>query len=370
MTSSSTGSCPKKIQRPTLLAGSTTAELPVPFPSRGNLTPEPPNTLTPTRISYFSCSRSPVHNCMDDDDDDEGEGLGSPTSTLCFGVKPKNLNGFKGCQSMMNVKKELLAMMNDFSSMNSLFKLIKIRCMLNFSGSAYATGSLSCPDPNSGSTFTPVSLPSRRNKSTVTTPANEKPLTDTEDDLKKRISFLSGFMVAFKEQIHTDIKLEPNDGPSISAHKSLLAARSEIFKNILSSDNYKAPPSNTDTITLPELNTEELKSLLEFLYTGDLPEDKFKRHVFTLYVAADKYEILYLQESCERYMMNSLNESNALDILEISDSHPNKKLKDTTLNFIVRNMKSIVSSQKYEVFASSNPHLSVEITRAFVDARI
>ncbi|KAE8709219.1 BTB/POZ domain-containing protein [Hibiscus syriacus] len=209
-----------------------------------------------------------------------------------------------------------------------------------------------------------------RNKSTVTTPANEKPLTDTEDDLKKRISFLSGFMVAFKEQIHTDIKLEPNDGPSISAHKSLLAARSEIFKNILSSDNYKAPPSNTDTITLPELNTEELKSLLEFLYTGDLPEDKFKRHVFTLYVAADKYEILYLQESCERYMMNSLNESNALDILEISDSHPNKKLKDTTLNFIVRNMKSIVSSQKYEVFASSNPHLSVEITRAFVDARI
>ncbi|KAE8709220.1 putative Structural maintenance of chromosomes protein 1 [Hibiscus syriacus] len=64
------------------------------------------------RISYFSCSRSPVHNCMDDDDDDEGEGLGSPTSTLCFGVKPKNLNGFKGCQSMMNVKKELLAMVS------------------------------------------------------------------------------------------------------------------------------------------------------------------------------------------------------------------------------------------------------------------
>ncbi|KAE8735764.1 putative Structural maintenance of chromosomes protein 1 [Hibiscus syriacus] len=75
-----------------------------------------PNSSTNRRsihrkISYFSFSRSPVHNCMVDDDD-EGEGLGSPTSTLCFGVKPRNLNGFKGCQSMMNVKNALLAMVN------------------------------------------------------------------------------------------------------------------------------------------------------------------------------------------------------------------------------------------------------------------
>ncbi|KAK8631246.1 hypothetical protein V6N13_080001 [Hibiscus sabdariffa] len=217
--------------------------------------------------------------------------------------------------------------------------------------------------PNPGSPFAPASSPSRRD--TVTTPANE-----TEDDLKKRISFLSGFMVAFKEQIHTDIQLKPNNGPSISAHKSLLAARSEIFKNILSSDNYKAPPSDTDTINLSELNTEELKSLLEFLYTGGLPEDEFKKHVFALYVAADKYDIMYLQESCERYMLNSLNVSNALDILDLSDSHSNKKLKERTLSFIVHNMKSIVSLQKYEDFASSNPHLCVEITRAFVDAKI
>ncbi|XP_012459771.1 BTB/POZ domain-containing protein At3g56230 isoform X1 [Gossypium raimondii] len=215
----------------------------------------------------------------------------------------------------------------------------------------------------------PSSFSRRSAKSTVTTPVNEKPLTDTEDDLRKRISFLSGFMVAFKDQIHTDIKLKPNNGPCISAHKSLLAARSEIFKNILSSDNWKAQPTDTDTITLSELSTEELESLLEFLYTGDLPTDKFKNHVYALCAAADKYEIPYLQESCERYMLNSLNASNALDVLDISILYSKKKLKETTLNFIVRNMKSIVSSQKYEEFASSNPHLCVEVSRAFVEAK-
>ncbi|EOY20003.1 BTB/POZ domain-containing-like protein isoform 1 [Theobroma cacao] len=194
-------------------------------------------------------------------------------------------------------------------------------------------------------------------------------LKDTEDDLKKKISFLSGFVVAFKEQTHTDILLKPNNGPCIPAHKALLAARSEIFKNMLDSDGCKAPPSDTDTITLSELNNEELESLLEFLYTGNLPLDKLEKHVYSLYVAADKYEIPYLQESCESYMLNSLNASNAIDILEIADAQSNKTLKETTLNFIIRNMKDIVSTTKYEVFASSNPALCMQITRAFVDAK-
>ncbi|KAK8531693.1 hypothetical protein V6N13_131053 [Hibiscus sabdariffa] len=39
--------------------------------------------LMERRRSYFSYSRPPVHNCMDEDE--EGDGLGFPTSTLCFG---------------------------------------------------------------------------------------------------------------------------------------------------------------------------------------------------------------------------------------------------------------------------------------------
>ncbi|OMO50183.1 BTB/POZ-like protein [Corchorus olitorius] len=189
-----------------------------------------------------------------------------------------------------------------------------------------------------------------------------------EDYYKRRISFLNGFFVAFKEQILTDILLKPNNGPYIPAHKALLAARSEIFKNMLDSDGVKAPASDTDTITLSELNTEELESLLEFLYTGTLPIDKLEKHVYSLYVAADKYEIPYLHETCERYMLKTLNTSNAVDVLEFSEAHSNKKMKEATLNFIVSNMKDVVSTLKYEDFASSNPNLCLQITRAFVNA--
>lgn len=151
-------------------------------------------------------------------------------------------------------------------------------------------------------------------------------------------------------------------------YHALQAARSSIFRNILDSDGCKAPPN--DTITLPELNYDELQSLLEFLYSGQLPKEKVEKHVYSLSVAADKYEIPFLQKYCEHRMLGSLNSSNALDILEISDTCSNQSLKETALNFIVRNMEEIVFSSRFDAFALKNPHLIVQITRAsFADIK-
>ncbi|XP_009794698.1 BTB/POZ domain-containing protein At3g56230 [Nicotiana sylvestris] len=196
-----------------------------------------------------------------------------------------------------------------------------------------------------------------------------KEMKEMEEELNEKLNYLSRFVVAFRDHIHTDILIKPgNDGPSIPAHRALLAARSDIFKNILDSDGCKAPPS--DTITLPELNYEELESLLEFLYSGDLSKEKMEKHVYSLSIAADKYEIPFLQKFCEHQMLGSLNSSNALDILEISDTCSNLSLKETSLNFIVKNMEDIVFTARFDAFALKNPHLTVQITRAsFIDIK-
>ena len=119
-------------------------------------------------------------------------------------------------------------------------------------------------------------------------------------------------------------------------------------------------------ITLPELNHEELDALLEFLYGGSLPKEKMEKHVFSLAIAADKYEIPFLQKICENEMLGSLNSSNALETLEISDTCSNQNLKDTAISFIVKNMKEVVLSPRFEDFVLKNPHLRVQITRATV----
>ncbi|XP_065871651.1 BTB/POZ domain-containing protein At3g56230 [Euphorbia lathyris] len=212
-----------------------------------------------------------------------------------------------------------------------------------------------------------VSLPNSSNKGQ---PLENVPkwinnMKETEEELNEKIKFLSGFISLFREQILTDIQLKPgNGGPSISTHKAILAARSEIFKTMLDSDSCKAPAN--DTITIPELNNEELESLLEFLYTGILPLEKLEKHVYSLTIAADKYEIPFLLKFCDRHLNRSLNSSNALDVLEISDVCSNKVLKENALNFIVKNLEDIVFSTKYETFVTKNPHLAVHVTRAFL----
>ncbi|XP_030540333.1 BTB/POZ domain-containing protein At3g56230-like [Rhodamnia argentea] len=190
-----------------------------------------------------------------------------------------------------------------------------------------------------------------------------------EDELSQKISFLAGSLVsAFQEQIHTDLKIKPSNGPPISAHRAILAARSQIFKNMLDSDSCKSSPS--DTVTIPELTHEELESLLEFLYRGSLAPEKMDKHIYSLMLASHKYEIPYLQESCQRRMLENLNASNALVILEILDVCSHQKLKDIALGFVVKNIDDIAFSAKYEAFCSKNPHLSVQITRAsLIDAR-
>ncbi|CAI0415579.1 unnamed protein product [Linum tenue] len=199
-------------------------------------------------------------------------------------------------------------------------------------------------------------------------------LNETHNELTHKIDFLGNIVQLFRSQLLADIHLKPgNGGAPIPAHRALLAARSEIFKTMLDPDACKSPAN--DTITLPELNHEELESLLEFLYSGDLAPEKLERHVYALTLAADKYEVPYLLGLCERHMVRSLDASNALEVLEISDSvccsSSGGDLKETAVKYVVKNMEELAFSGKYEAFVASNPHLAVQVTRAFlVDAKL
>ncbi|KAJ4972232.1 hypothetical protein NE237_005331 [Protea cynaroides] len=189
-------------------------------------------------------------------------------------------------------------------------------------------------------------------------------MKEREEGLNEKLSFLGGLVTVFKDGTHADIQVKPGNGSSIFAHRALLAARSSIFKNMLETDGCKASPN--ETISLPELNHDELESLLEFLYSGNLPINKLDKHVYSLSIAADKYEIPFLQKFCENRMLQSFDSSNVLNVLEISDVCSNTKLKEAAMDFIIKHTEEIVFSTRYDTFALRNPHLSVQITRALL----
>lgn len=140
------------------------------------------------------------------------------------------------------------------------------------------------------------------------------------------------------------------------------SSRSKVFRNMLDSDECKA--SAEESITLPDLNHDELHSLLEFLYSGNLiaPYNQYR----ALYLAADKYDIAYLQDVCRDHFIASLTSRNVLDILELASIPSDTILKAAAINHVVKHMEDVVVPMKYETFVQRNPNLGVEITRAYL----
>ncbi|XP_008799863.2 BTB/POZ domain-containing protein At1g01640-like [Phoenix dactylifera] len=191
-----------------------------------------------------------------------------------------------------------------------------------------------------------------------------KKIKEKGEELNEKLSFLDGLVLALRDGIHTDIMVKPGTGAPIAAHRALLATKSEIFRTMLGSDVCKAPAE--DTISLSELSHDELKCLLEFLYAGCLPKGSADKHLYSMLVAADKYDIPFLRKVCEHQILDSMDSSNALDILEVSEVCSNRMLKDHAMNSVVRHVEDVVFSTRYDEFALKNARLCVEITRAFL----
>ncbi|KAI3961917.1 hypothetical protein MKW98_022122 [Papaver atlanticum] len=188
----------------------------------------------------------------------------------------------------------------------------------------------------------------QRKKKGITTA--QKWVEEVHEKQEGLISFLGGFAVAFKEVTHTDILVEPCNGPAIPAHRALLATRSEVFKNMLAADTCKAAP--TDSISLQEFNHEELEDFLEFLYCGNLGKEKFEKHYYSL------------AKFCELEILKLLDSSNALKVLEVSDVCSNETIKIDALEYIIKHTEELVLPPTFDEFAAKNPHLMANYNRA------
>ncbi|XP_020521676.1 BTB/POZ domain-containing protein At1g01640-like isoform X2 [Amborella trichopoda] len=182
---------------------------------------------------------------------------------------------------------------------------------------------------------------------------------ESNDGSNERLGFLEELKFGIENGTHADIALKPQDGPAALAHKAVLSSRSPIFKAMLEIDECKAVPK--ETISIPGMNSQELKAFLEFLYR---PDEEFSRHAHALMIAADNFSIHFLQKQCVHQIVQTLDSSNALKVLELSEKCSNVTLKEIALKTIVMYQDEIFFSEKHVKFAHSNTQLSVAITRA------
>ncbi|XP_035700924.1 ARM REPEAT PROTEIN INTERACTING WITH ABF2-like [Folsomia candida] len=94
---------------------------------------------------------------------------------------------------------------------------------------------------------------------------------------------------------NSDISFQMQDGHKVQAHRYILSAQSDVFEAMFATDMME---KNDGEVELTDFSGEGFEIFLKFVYTGELDE-MWRNYVDDVVRAADKYNIIPLQELCD-----------------------------------------------------------------------
>ncbi|KAF8770886.1 TD and POZ domain-containing protein 5 [Argiope bruennichi] len=165
----------------------------------------------------------------------------------------------------------------------------------------------------------------------------------------------SDLVALYKEGALCDAKL-CTETEMFLAHKTVLCARSPVFKTMFTSDMRERAD---ECVNIPDLDDDTVRKMLHFLYTDTL-EDLQWDGAKNLYFAADKYGIVSLKQKCSSFLKHNLQTSNCCDLLLLADMHNDADLKAFVLDYIVLQDQQVFLSSEWEMFMKNHVHLAAE----------
>jgi hypothetical protein len=161
----------------------------------------------------------------------------------------------------------------------------------------------------------------------------------------------------YANQSNCDIQFLFQDGQKIGGHISILAARSPVFAAMFNNQ-----PTKTDPVLINDTQPDILKEVLHFIYSGRTRVPLTEANVWSLFTAAEKYDVAGLKEECTRFLLIQIRASNAIDWLVLADFHSIQSVKEAAVKIITANFKIIFPTHEWEEFAKSYPDLCLPIT--------
>ena len=164
-------------------------------------------------------------------------------------------------------------------------------------------------------------------------------------------------------------------GKIFAAHKSVLAARSAVFK-----EEFFGPTKEKDTsyVRISDMHPESFEALLHFMYTDSLPEmtmNSLKDGAVLaedLLIAAGRYNLKDLKSLTENKLCSHVGVSTVLLMLAIAEQYQCCKLKKMCLGFIGSraNAWAIMATNDIENLARSSPSAVKDVIVEILDTRM
>lgn len=134
-----------------------------------------------------------------------------------------------------------------------------------------------------------------------------------------------------------DFTLVSEDGEKFRVHKAILAAHSDVFKAMFREETIE---SQKQLVKLVDVTAEDLKYLIEYLYTGYLKNIENADFV-NLLMIADRYNLKGLRHLSQCALAEQLTIENAFYILAMADMYDSNYLKAESLKFIKKNKDTL-----------------------------
>lgn len=137
--------------------------------------------------------------------------------------------------------------------------------------------------------------------------------SESKNDLNK--SFVTSFKKFFHHELFSDFKIKTVGGNVLNVHKSILAARSEVFNKMFSTDMKEAKEGILD---VSDLDYTTMKEVLRFIYCNEV--ENLDEIAQDLIFGAEKYDLEDLKEICVDSMIKTLTVKNVIQSVVIADS--------------------------------------------------
>jgi len=145
------------------------------------------------------------------------------------------------------------------------------------------------------------------------------------------------------------------EGKPVHAHK-LLCVRCSYFRAMFEGQMREAQEK---TVTINNVSHRVFLALLEYLYTDEV--EISLDIAMDLFVAADQFGVERLKRLCEKKILVSINIDSVATILQAANVHVADGLRQSCMDFVLRNFDAVSKTPAFEEMGRSNVELIFEI---------
>eukprot|EP00092_Neocalanus_flemingeri_P028605 GFUD01031062.1.p1 GENE.GFUD01031062.1~~GFUD01031062.1.p1 ORF type:complete len:358 (+),score=82.20 GFUD01031062.1:42-1076(+) len=157
------------------------------------------------------------------------------------------------------------------------------------------------------------------------------------------------------------------DGKVIKSHKTILCARSTVFRKMLSGETLE---NLTREVKITDASVEAVEDMLKYIYTGETTDDLDLLNPELLYLA-EKYHLNSLKFACGGSIVSSLTVSNCISSFISVERYfpPDSWVRKRIDVFLRCNAEQVIESEGLDDLVKKVPELLRDLMRAMIKGR-